>query len=95
MGIIGTNRADAAETVQTLLSDFREGRWPVPAKRSDMSLPPSCAGTDFADWKRIDEVERLAGGAAGRPRCKIVTVDRMIEIARRDTAVALPVQPAA
>jgi ferredoxin/flavodoxin---NADP+ reductase len=78
-GIIGTNRADAAETIRTLLSDL-QGREPAPeddARRSGLSFSSAVA---FLDWKRIDEVELAAGGEAGRPRRKIVTVERMMRI---------------
>jgi ferredoxin--NADP+ reductase len=78
-GIIGTNRADAAETVRAMLADFRDGRWPV---STDLTQPnPSLRNAvDFAGWKRIDEHERNAGQKSGRPRRKIVTVEEMIDI---------------
>ena len=82
-GIIGTNRADAAETVRTLLADFRDGRWPVgtDAMQPDLRLRNP---VDFAGWKRIDDSERSEGRKSGRPRRKVVTVEEMIGISRRE-----------
>jgi ferredoxin/flavodoxin---NADP+ reductase len=78
-GIIGTNRADAAQTVRAMLADFREGRWPVRIGAMQPSPSPRNA-VDFAGWKRIDEIERNAGQKSGRPRRKVVTVEEMIGI---------------
>jgi ferredoxin/flavodoxin---NADP+ reductase len=81
-GIIGTNRADAAETVQAMLSDFRDGCGPV---RTGVPQPnPRLrSAVDFAGWKRIDESEQNAGQKSGRPRRKIVSVEEMIDVARQ------------
>jgi ferredoxin/flavodoxin---NADP+ reductase len=95
-GVIGTNRADAAETVRSLLTDFRDKCWPLTGDRPPTDLPVSCSSIDFTDWKRIDEFERLAGRATDRPRRKIVRIDEMIEIVRRSRGPgAAPSQPAA
>jgi ferredoxin/flavodoxin---NADP+ reductase len=90
-GVIGTNRADGAETVRTLLSDLRDGRRSVKSASANPPVSNSCV--DFDDWKRIDEIERLAGRETGRPRCKIVTIEQMMDVVRQ--ARALPSQPAA
>jgi ferredoxin/flavodoxin---NADP+ reductase len=89
IGIIGTNRADAGETVRTLLSDFREGRWQVKPDGRRANMPLKTSRIDFADWRRIDDAECRAGREAGRPRRKIVNIDTMLEIAEkgRETAV--------
>jgi ferredoxin--NADP+ reductase len=80
-GIIGTNRADAGETVRTLLSDFREGRWPVKDDRQRVNVPLMSPRIDFADWRRIDDAECRAGRESGRPRRKMVSIDAMLEVA--------------
>jgi ferredoxin--NADP+ reductase len=82
-GIIGTNRADAGETVRTLLSDFREGRWPVKDDRQRVNVPLMSPRIDFADWRRIDDAECRAGRESGRPRRKMVSIDAMLEVAVR------------
>jgi ferredoxin--NADP+ reductase len=78
-GIIGTNRADATETVRTMLTDFRDGRWSMNSKRAGgTTLDRS---TSFSGWRRIDEAECASGQASGRPRRKIVDLKAMIDIA--------------
>jgi ferredoxin/flavodoxin---NADP+ reductase len=87
-GIIGTNRADAGETVRTLLSDFREGRWKVKPDGRRASLPLKSLRIDFADWRRIDDAECRAGRESGRPRRKIVDIDTMLDVAERGRQTA-------
>jgi ferredoxin/flavodoxin---NADP+ reductase len=80
-GIIGTNRADAAETVRAMLADLRDGYWPA---RTGVTQPNPCLrnAVDFSGWKRIDDIEREAGQKDGRPRRKVVTVAEMIGISK-------------
>jgi ferredoxin--NADP+ reductase len=84
-GVIGTNKKDAAETVELLLEDAAAGRLP----RSDASAADVDALLDergvrrvlYMGWQSIDEVERAAGEPAGRPRLKLVTWDELLEAA--------------
>jgi ferredoxin--NADP+ reductase len=85
-GIIGTNRADAGETVRTLLSDFREERWSVKPDRQRANVPLMRPRVDFADWQRIDDAECRAGRESGRQRRKMVSIDAMLEIAASGSA---------
>lgn len=85
-GVIGTNRWCAAETVASLLDDHRRGLLSDPAgSASEMATlvrtrrPDSLSGPD---WRAIDRWERQAGRAAGRPRVKVVEVDRALSIAQ-------------
>jgi ferredoxin--NADP+ reductase len=85
-GVIGTNRADAVETVQTLLADFHAGLLPLKVGlRQNLAVP--ARPIDFAGWARIDDAERRAGAESGRPRKKIVDLDRMLEVASCDPEV--------
>lgn len=82
-GIIGTNRADAVETVECLLSDLPR------------LVSRSCAGgdalrallggrgvrvVDFDDWLRIDAEERRRGVAVGKPREKLTRIAEMLAV---------------
>jgi ferredoxin--NADP+ reductase len=79
-GVIGTNRACALETVNTLLADYRAGRFPARSGATrDLVVPAK--RVDLAGWDRIDNEERRAGTASGRPRIKIVNIDEMVEVA--------------
>lgn len=83
-GIIGTNRADAVATVQSLLADL-DGFDPAPK--------PGAAGlfghpgrdapslVDYAGWLRIDAEEQRRGVAANKPREKFTHVDQMLACA--------------
>jgi ferredoxin/flavodoxin---NADP+ reductase len=85
VGVIGTNRPDAIDTVQALLAD-------VP------TLPAACEpdlaaverlltarGVQFISsdgWRLIDEVELARGQELGKPRLKFTRVDEMVALAQ-------------
>jgi ferredoxin--NADP+ reductase len=94
-GIIGTNRADAGQTVRTLLSDFREGRWQVKPDGRRPNMPLKSSRIDFADWRRIDDAECRAGLEAGRPRRKIVSIDTMLKVVKTGSETAVMPETAA
>jgi ferredoxin--NADP+ reductase len=84
-GVIGTNKKDAAETVEHLVEDARAG---VLSRESDEPLEDLLAerGVDFleyAHWQAIDEHERGRGSEQGRPRVKLTTWDALLERARQ------------
>ncbi len=83
-GVIGTNKPDAVQTVETVLAD---GPALHPADASAAALPAllearGVAYVDYAGWCAMDAAELAAGEAAERPRVKIVRVDEMISAAR-------------
>jgi len=80
-GIIGTNRADAKETVAHLLSDA-DGLTPAPEPTSDALeatlRQQGVRFVSFADWERLDVLETTAGKQVGKPREKITRVAEML-----------------
>jgi ferredoxin--NADP+ reductase len=81
-GIIGTNRADAVETVKALLSDLpmldqtsRSGMSGLRPVLDQRALRP----VGFEDWKKIDEAEILRGKKKGKPREKFTRVSEMMD----------------
>ena len=86
-GVIGTNKKDSADTVETLLADLK-------------AAPVRDAGVDYAEelarwlvqrqpevitedhWQRIDAHERSSGERQGRQRVKLTRVADMLQIAR-------------
>lgn len=73
-GVIGTNKADAVETVATLLADLAAGR--IAADPAGPSLVDLLHGrgvhfVSTEDWLRIDALETAAGQAMGRQRVKV------------------------
>ncbi|MBS45874.1 MAG: 4Fe-4S ferredoxin [Nocardioides sp.] len=80
-GFIGSNKADAEETVATLLDDLDAGATPRPRRTGS-----PVEGLDLAAWRALDAEERRLGGLAGRPRTKLTDLDAM-----RRAATAVPV----
>ena len=82
-GVIGTNKPDAAETVQAMLEDLRARRTLAPAE------PPAEAAermvrerqpqwVSYANWLTVDETEVTRGRTVGRPRVKFARVEEML-----------------
>ncbi len=81
-GGIGAGRADAEETAEAIVADFNEGSLVA----SGADLAETLASTSIAvvtadGWRAIDEHERTAGVATGRPRQKLVRVEDMLQVA--------------
>jgi ferredoxin/flavodoxin---NADP+ reductase len=85
-GVIGSNKSDSQETVDTLVGDLRG------AELADFSGDHSEALAQWLverqpllitddHWKLIDEHERTAGGSGGRPRVKLTSVAELLRIA--------------
>jgi len=82
-GVIGTNKPDAAETVECMLEDLAQGAVRAPAQ-------PAAAAAEalvrqrrpgyvsYADWRQLNELEVARGRALGRPRLKFTRVEEML-----------------
>jgi ferredoxin/flavodoxin---NADP+ reductase len=87
-GVIGTNKKDAAETVETLLEDAAAGRFaPKPDATSAaidaLLVERGVRVVEYAGWTAIDEAERAAGEKGGRPRVKLCSWDELLAAAER------------
>jgi len=76
-GVIGTNKPDAAETVERMLEDLAAGTLAHPASPSRAAFESSLRErtgrwVSYDDWRRLDALEIEAGRAQGRPRRKLV-----------------------
>jgi ferredoxin--NADP+ reductase len=82
-GVIGTNKKDATETVELLLADLRDApRLGRPAEDADALLAARDARlVVYSGWSAIDEHERAAGEADGRPRVKLCTWKELLAAA--------------
>src|SRR5699024_553310 len=90
-GVIGTNKNDAAETVNSLLTDLDEGRATVNTAREAMTELLTARGVDYVSWEgwlRIDTHETRLGEKQNRPRVKIPDVPSMLEFSRDGNAAA-------
>ncbi|MDQ7909352.1 FAD-dependent oxidoreductase [Phytohabitans sp. ZYX-F-186] len=85
-GIIGTNKHDAEETVDSLLHDFSAERLADPPKGgAELAALLSARLPDLVDkaaWTRIDVAEKRRGRAESRPRRKLVTVPELLAASR-------------
>lgn len=82
-GVIGTNKPDAAETVENMLTDARSGAVldATHASADEVAafvLARQPRLVSFADWKRLDEMELNNGKEQGRPRIKFTRIDDML-----------------
>jgi len=84
-GVIGTNKKDAAETVELLLADARAGTLRAePARTLERLLDEKGVEyVDYAGWQAIDAAERAAGEPLGRPRVKLRSWAALLETGRR------------
>lgn len=87
-GVIGTNKADAAETVASLLEDLAASRLPLPdepaATAADATIRERTERVvTWGDWLIIDRQERSAGEAVGRPRRKFASIAEMLATLER------------
>jgi ferredoxin/flavodoxin---NADP+ reductase len=86
-GIIGTNKRDAQETVDTLLADVDGGLLNEPADPSREALEELLTErrpdhVTYEGWEAIDSAEKSAGEPHGRPRVKLTTTEELLEAAR-------------
>jgi ferredoxin--NADP+ reductase len=89
-GIIGTNKRDAQETVNTLLADLDAGNLGSPSDPDRDSIDALIAerqpdAVSYAGWQAVDRAEREAGEPHGRPRVKLCTFEELLEAAKAAT----------
>ncbi len=84
-GVIGSNKKDSQDTVDTLLADLSSAELAdFDADHADrlaewlVQRQPKLVTDDH--WKLIDDHERLAGEGAGRPRVKLTSVADLLRI---------------
>jgi ferredoxin/flavodoxin---NADP+ reductase len=84
-GVIGTNRKDAAGTVEAILDDLHRGALPTPAHEPDeawtRTLPQPVVS--WRGWEAIDAEERATGRRVDRPRVKLVRLSQLTDVALR------------
>lgn len=88
IGVIGTNKSDAAQTVRLLLEDLavraetgsRSAFLDLDNHLADKGLFP----TSFADWQRIEEAEAVRGEQVGRGRVKIEAWSELLDLVARE-----------
>ncbi|MFL5891951.1 MAG: FAD-dependent oxidoreductase [Solirubrobacterales bacterium] len=87
-GVIGTNKKDAQETVDSLVADASAARLPSPPAAADpesivhLLTERAPDHVTFEGWQVIDVAEQERGKPLGRPRVKFVHVQEMVDAAR-------------
>lgn len=84
-GRIGTNRADSILTVNSLLADLKAGALPAAADASleatlRLLAEKNVRALSFADWQKLDALEKAAGAKAGKIREKFTSVSDMLAV---------------
>ncbi|HEU0304042.1 MAG TPA: FAD-dependent oxidoreductase [Gaiellaceae bacterium] len=85
-GVIGTNKKDAAETVEALIADAEAGSVGGTAQSADavdaLLAERGVEAVVYQGWEAIDAAERARGEPLGRPRVKLTTWDDLLAAAR-------------
>lgn len=82
-GVIGTNKPDAAETVEKMWQDLARGAFlqpelPAPSEVERLVAARQPRLVDYAGWRKIDEMETAAGARQGRPRVKFTSEEEFL-----------------
>ncbi len=90
-GVIGTNKPDAAETVELMFDDVAAGAILQPERPTAEAALALVAERQphyfsYEDWQRLDEIEVQRGEALGRPRVKFTDVEEMLAALEKQTA---------
>ena len=81
-GLIGTNKADAVETVECMLEDVAAGNLIDPPKphidhAADLIAQRQPDHFSYEHWKWLNDHETSLGESSGRPRVKLTTIEQM------------------
>lgn len=86
-GVIGTNKADALETVAQLIEQQGQQHLSADESKSEKAIVNflqrrGVQYVTFEQWLELDKHERSAGQALGRPRKKVTALEDMLELCR-------------
>ncbi len=84
IGVIGTNKADAAETVRTLLTDLPTLPRALRPEAEELTALLQQRGvryTTWDGWLRLERHELLCGEKQQRPAAKVADLPSMLELA--------------
>ncbi len=86
-GVIGTNKPDAAETAEAILTDARTGALAAPSGDTGDAIDLLIRSRQddlvtWTDWQRINDAETTAGKTAGRPRVKLTRIAELVKASR-------------
>jgi ferredoxin--NADP+ reductase len=85
-GVIGTNKSDAAATVQRMVEDIAGRSEPEPTVKSSRTAIDALLKdrgvrvVTWADWKRLDALERARGAEVGKVREKLTATTEALAV---------------
>jgi ferredoxin--NADP+ reductase len=80
-GVIGTNRADSVETVQSIIEDLamlKAASKPGMAGLRHVLVEQGACAVTYPEWQKIDAAERARGRVRGKPREKFTRIADML-----------------
>ncbi len=92
-GVIGTNKADANDTIDRLLEDLptlTPAPQPDPTAIETLLQTRGLTYVTIEDWRVLDEIETVLGTNAGRPRVKLTSIQAMLEAITAAKQVNVP-----
>jgi ferredoxin--NADP+ reductase len=84
-GVIGTNKPDSIESVNSMFEDLQKGKLqgcedPSPDAAVALLQERGVRYVTADEWRKIDAYEVNSGKAQGRPRIKLVKADEMLDV---------------
>ena len=79
-GVIGTNRSDSIETVETCLQIIDQSTIENNEDIENVLIQKNIQFLSYADWKIIDQYEIEQGEKVGKPREKLTSIDQILAI---------------
>jgi ferredoxin--NADP+ reductase len=94
-GVIGTNKKDAQETVDALLTDLGADALLEPAEPDPREIEALLRErvpdlVTYEGWREIDRHEQARGEPHGRPRVKLTRVEELLRVAAGETPTEEP-----
>lgn len=88
-GVIGTNKPDAIESINSLFEDLHKGKLspcpePDPQAVVDLLRERGVRYVTAEEWRRLDSAEVEAGKQTGKPRVKFVHTNEMLQVLTAD-----------
>lgn len=92
-GIIGTNKPDAAQTVEMLIADL-SSLTPAPERDRDaierLLQSRGVHHVTVEGWRVLDRLETLLGSGSGRPRIKFTSIAKMLDAIKEAAGLKVP-----
>jgi ferredoxin--NADP+ reductase len=94
-GVIGTNKKDAQQTVDALLTDLAANQHLRPTDPDPQAIEHLLSVrvpelVTYEGWSEIDRHEQALGEPHGRPRVKLTRIEELLRVAAGETPTAEP-----